>query len=97
MDTCLSLRSLSFLTAAPHLASSLTALTLDDCPALPLRDLYLVYHLPALERLAIIESFDAPLDAFALQSLTPDSLVVRRCMPNLKEFHYEPTPEWTRE
>lgn len=87
---CEQLRSLSFLSGAPNLASTLQQLLIADCPSLPLRDLPLLFQLTALESLALEWSFDAPLDDATQAMFDPNSSDTQRCLPNLREFSYRP-------
>lgn len=88
---CLELRSLSFLSATPHLASTLRKLNLWKSPLLPPAEALHVQRLHALEELSFERSFTAPLDEAILASFAPhDPLTRQQANPNLRTFSYRP-------
>lgn len=83
------LTSLSFLSSTPHLAHTLSSLTLTECHSLPLSELSHVSSLRHLTRLTIDSSFTAPLDKSTRSRLNPASPHFRRTnYPLLRTFTY---------
>lgn len=89
------LRSLRFLSAVPHLASTLLALWLRDCVALCEAELLHVQLLTALSDLHVDRSFRQPLGPFIQAAFSPIRVVpaLRLTNPNLHSFVYVPREE----
>jgi hypothetical protein len=89
-----SVTSLLFLSCAPHLPSSLTSLTLQQCKLSPPSQVRCLQGLRALECLELRLCFTTPLDEFTRETLTPgDEGFEKDCRwPNWREMKYMPKP-----
>lgn len=83
------LASLSFASTVPHLSHTLHEFTLLRCWSLPPIELHHLDALTALRRIASLESFVEPLNAYTRERMTPSSECFdRRSWPHLAEFTF---------